>query len=93
MLAKLGHHGINAEKGQIWFYLDKKIISYSRHCVAMDRQRITEVEDKYEECRQKSLIYLPAFCLEQVDKVKDKENQRAYFIGIFKIKCCPDKII
>jgi hypothetical protein len=93
MVIKLGRHGINAEKGQIRFYLDKKISPYSCHRIAMDRKRVTKIEDKYAKSCQESLVYLPVFCQEQVDKEKGKKNQGAYFVGILKLKYYPDKVI
>jgi hypothetical protein len=93
MLVKLRRHGINTEKGQVGFYLDKKITPYSRHGIAMNKQRITKIEDEQKERRQKSLIYLPAFRLEQVDKIKNKEKQGAYLIGIIKSQYRSDQVI
>jgi hypothetical protein len=59
----------------------------------MNRQGINEVKDKYAKSRQECLIYLPVFCLEQVDEEKNKKEQCTNLIGIVELEYYPDKII
>jgi hypothetical protein len=93
MFVEPGSHGINAEKSQIGFYLNKKIRPYTRLRIAMDKRRITEIEEKYAEGHQKSLIHLPVFCPEQIDNEKHEKKQGEKLIRIVKLEHHSDKII